>query len=57
MLAICFGRRRGARWETDTVKYDALEGIYMGSGRWIYIRKNMAAKEVINVLTAVCILF
>lgn len=48
VLAIWSGHRRGAWWETGTVKYDVLRGIHLVSGQWIYIRKWTAAKEVIS---------
>ncbi len=48
VLAIWSRRRRGAWWETGTVKYDVLRGIHVVSGQWIYIRKWMTAEEVIS---------
>ncbi|RCU34901.1 hypothetical protein DVA81_18575, partial [Acinetobacter baumannii] len=48
VLVIWSGCRRGPWWETGTVKYDVLRGINLVSGQWIYMRKSMAAKEVIS---------
>lgn len=48
MSAIWSGRRRGARWETGTVRYDVLRGTHLVSGQWIYIRTWTAAKKVIS---------
>lgn len=48
MLAIWSGRRRGAWWETGTVKYDVLRGIRSVGGQRIYMRKSTPAEEVVS---------